>query len=415
MLIIKIIYESIAQAVQQLLANKMRSFLSLLGITIGIWCIISVLSAVDSLEANIRSSINKLGDDIVYVDKFSWAEDPNANYWKWMRRPDPSYKDYKAIRKKVKSASKSSFAAVIAAKPVEYGAANVSNVYVFTMTYDYGDMFGFEFEKGRYFTPLEYQNGSNTVILGNVLADKLFGDKINPIGKKIKVMGRKLTVVGVLEKEGDSILRILDFDELLLIGFNTSRKIANISNLPRAFINVKAEQNATVQELEDEITGVMRAHRRLKPAEKDDFALNKLSVIANAFDQLFGVLSGVGWSIGIFSILVGGFGVANIMFVSVKERTNIIGIKKALGAKRYMILLEFLIEAIILCIIGGLMGLGLVYLAAKAATSAVGFEFILTNGNIIMGLSISTIIGLISGVIPAFVAAQMDPVDAIRA
>ena len=415
MFILKIIYESIAQAVSQLLANKLRSFLSLLGITIGILCIISVLAAVDSLERNIKSSINKLGDDIVYVDKFSWAEDPNANYWKWMRRPDPGYKDFKKIEAKVKTADQTSFAALLSFKPVEYGSTDVSNVPIFTMTYDYAEMFNFEFELGRYFTNLEYAKGSNQVLLGAVLADKLFGDKINPIGKKIKFGGRKFTVIGVLEKEGENLLSIMNFDEILLIGFNTARRIANVERLPRSFINVKAKPGVPLEILEDEITGVMRAHRRLKPKEDDNFALNKLSIIVNAFDQLFGVIGVAGWAIGIFAILVGGFGVANIMFVSVKERTNIIGIKKALGAKRYVILLEFLIESIILCIIGGLLGLGMVHMATLAASKAIDFTFVLSANNIIIGLSTSIIIGLIAGFVPAWQAARMNPVDAIRA
>lgn len=415
MLIFKILLESVSQAIHQLFANRLRSFLSLLGITIGIWCVISVLSAVDSLERNITQSINKLGDDIVYVDKFSWAEDPGSNYWKWFRRPNPSYKDFKALTSKLSLSDQASYAAIIDVTPAEYGSTYVERAPIFTTTYEYGNMFNWEFESGRYFTPLEYSKGNNLIILGSVLANELFGENVNPLGKKVKFMGRKMTVVGVLKKEGESILSVMNFDEVLIVPFNTARKFANVERLPRSFINVKAKENVELASLEDEITGVMRAHRRLKPKEEDNFALNKLSIITNAFDSLFGVIGTAGWIIGGFSILVGGFGVANIMFVSVKERTNIIGIKKALGAKQYVILIEFLIEAIILCILGGMIGLGLVWLAVQGATAAVdGFEFVLSRDNAILGLSVSIIIGIIAGFLPAIQASKLDPVVAIR-
>ncbi len=415
MLFFKFFTESVALAFQQLYSSKLRSFLSLLGITIGIWSIISVLSAVDSLELNIRSSINKLGDDVVYVDKFSWSEDPGQNYWKWVRNPAPDFKDYEAIVKKVKSASMSAYAAIVGMRPVEYKSNDVSGVFLFSMTYDYAKMFNLVIEKGRYYTRGEYQVGVDQVLLGANVANQLFGENIDPIGKKVKISGRKFKVMGVLEKEGNSLLRIMNFDDAVLMSVPTARKFANVNRAPRSFINVKAEEGVALTQLEDELTAAMRAHRRLRPKEDNNFALNKLSIISNAFDQLFGVISIVGWIIGGFAILVGGFGVANIMFVSVKERTNIIGIKKALGAKRYVILMEFLIESIILCLIGGAIGLAMVYGIIALINSMDGFQFVLTTQNIVLGAGLSIIIGVFAGALPAIQAANMNPVDAIRA
>lgn len=411
----KFLMESIALAFQQLASNKLRSFLSLLGITIGIWSIISVLSAVDSLELNIKSSINKLGDDVVYVDRFSWGEDPGQNYWKWIRNPRPDYKDYEAITKKVKSASMASYAAVVGMKPIEYQSNNVSGVYLFAMTYDYAKMFNLVIEKGRYYTKGEYHVGSGQVLLGANVAEKLFGNNIDPIGKKIKIGGKKYKVLGVLEKEGNSLLRIMNFDDLALLPIPTARKFSNVNRAMRSFINVKANEDTALEDLEGELTAAIRAHRRLRPKEDNNFSLNKLSILSNAFDQLFGIISVVGWIIGGFAILVGGFGVANIMFVSVKERTNIIGIKKALGAKKYVILLEFLMESIILCLIGGAMGLAMVYGVIQLINSGDGFQFVLTNQNVIVGAGLSIFIGVIAGFLPALQAANMNPVDAIRA
>ncbi len=415
MTFLKFFMESIAIAFQQLASNKLRSFLSLLGITIGIWSIISVLSAVDSLELNIRASINKLGDDVLYVDKFSWAEDPGQNYWKWVRNPNPDMKDYEAISKKVKSAMMSSYAAIVGMKPVEYQSNDVTGVYLFAMTYDYAKMFNLVIDRGRYYTRGEYHVGVDQVLLGANVAEKLFGGNIDPIGKKVKIMGRKFKVLGVLEKEGNSLLRIMNFDDLVLMSIPTARKFSNVNRARRSFINVKADKDVPLEQLEGELTASLRAHRRLRPKEDNNFALNKLSILSNAFDSFFSVISVVGWIIGGFAILVGGFGVANIMFVSVKERTNIIGIKKALGAKRYVILMEFLIESIILCLIGGAMGLLMVYGVISLINSADGFQFILTSKNVVVGAGLSILIGVIAGFLPALQAANMNPVDAIRA
>jgi len=415
MLFFKFFSESVVMAFQQLASNKLRSFLSLLGIVIGIWSIISVLSAVDSLEMNIRGSFDKLGDDVVYLDKFSWGQDPGTTYWKWVRYPEPSYKDYEAMTANVKSAEITSYAAVVGSKTVEYKSNNVENVFFLAITYDFSKMYNFNFGNGRYFTNSEYYTGANQVVMGAVAAKQLFGN-IDPVGKRIKVSGRKYTVIGVLEKEGNSLLRVMNFDEVVLIPVPTAQKFMNVKRSRNTLVNAKAAKGYSMEQLEGEVTAAVRGDRRLKPKQESNFALNKLSILSNVFDGLFGVISSVGWIIGGFAILVGGFGVANIMFVSVKERTNIIGIKKALGAKRYVILLEFLVESIVLCLIGGLMGLLLVYgMVFLTNTAFEDFTFYLTTQNIIIGAGLSIIIGVIAGFIPALQAANMNPVDAIRA
>ena len=415
MILLKIFYESIVQAFQQLAGNKLRSFLSLLGITIGIFCIISVQSAVDSLEDNIRGSFEKLGNDVIYIQKFSWAEDPKMNYWKYFRRPAPNYLDFEILDKKMRTAAICAFQIVVGSKTVKYRSNSVERVALIGMTYDYGEMFDFKFDKGRYLSPTEYHYGSPKAVVGYTVAEELFG-AIEPIGKEVKLMGRKVEIIGVLEKTGQDIISINNFDEAVFISYELAKKMANVkTNSPfGTLISVKAAENISIDELKDEATGVLRSHHRLQPKEADDFSLNELSLLSNILDVLFTTLNRAGWLVGIFAILVGMFSVANIMFVSVKERTNIIGIKKALGAKRYIILLEFLIEAIILCILGGMFGLVIVYLSALGLSSLLDFDIFLSWYNIILGLSISIIIGILSGVIPALQAARMDPVVAIR-
>ena len=411
----KIITESVMQALGQLTAHKLRSFLSLLGISIGIFCIIAVQSSVDSLEDNIRGSFQKLGSNVVYVGKFSWGEDPGKNYWKYMKNPEPNYNDYKNLIKKSRTAELVSHHVVIGFRTAKYKSNSVENAVLIGCTFEQDELFQFTYDAGRYFSMSEYNNGSQVCLMGSKVASELFG-AINPIGKKVKILGRKLEVIGIFEKEGKDILSIMDRDETIFIPYKLAEKVVNLkdNNTWGGSVNIKASENVTMDEMKDEVTGILRNARGLKPKQLVNFSLNELSILTNLLDGFFSVLNLAGLVIGLFAILVGMFSVANIMFVSVKERTNIIGIKKALGAKKYVILIEFLIESIILCIIGGLIGLAIVRLAVIVITEAFGFEIFLSLNNIIMGLSISIAIGIISGFIPAFQAASMNPVEAIR-
>lgn len=415
MVFLHLIVESIKQAVGQLNSNRLRSFLSLVGIAIGILCVISVLSAVDSLEISVRKSLSQLGNNVVYVGKQPFGEDPEMNYWKYLSRPDPSYRDFLALKRHVRSAEGVACLYFAGAKSVSYRSGSLSNCFITGMTYDFGQIQGFEYAHGRYFSPIEDYFGSPTVVIGYKVYESLFAAGENPIDKKIKVNGYKLKVVGVLTKKEKDILDMFNFDEAVLISYKTAQKVMGIhGGTPAGFISAKVKEGVSIAQLKDDMTMVLRAQRRLKPIEPENFALNTLSMLEGLTSAVFGAIGFAGGFIGIFSILVGGFGVANIMFVSVKERTNIIGIKKALGAKRYIILLEFLIESIILCVLGGIFGLGLVYALIQLGNRLVDFEFVLTAQNVILGLSVSIILGIVAGVIPAWQAARMDPVEAIR-
>jgi putative ABC transport system permease protein len=415
--ILHVSYESVMQALHSLWNNKLRTFLSLLGITIGIWCVIMVFSAVDSLEWSIRKSFEKLGDDVVYVSTMPWGEDPRENFWKYMRRPEPSQSDFQALHTRLNTASKVSYTIFMGGGNVEYTKSTASNVFFMGVTEDYKDMYGLQFEQGRYFTANEFFKGLNVVLIGHTVAETLFPNE-NPIGKLIKYKGQSLQVVGVLKKEGKSLINPINFDNAALMPYLSTGKFLNSNrsefNRGRTSITVKAEAGIPLERLKDEITLVLRSNRRLKPVEENNFELNTLSILSGLLTNIFGVIRIAGLLIGIFSIIVGVFSVANIMFVSVKERTHLIGIKKALGAQRYAILLEFLVESIILCLIGGLLGLLFVYLAAVAATAIFEFEIFLSSKNIIQGIVIATISGVIAGIIPANQAAKMDPVEAMR-
>jgi putative ABC transport system permease protein len=414
----RILSESVVIAIQQLLSNKLRTFLSLLGIVIGIWCVIMVLSAVNSLEYSIRKSFQKLGNNVIYISTMPWGEDPRENFWKYMRRPEASLQDYKALKKFSKSAALVSFATFIGNQTVESATGNAEGVFFLGCTEDYKEMFGLTFQIGRYFTPSEFYYGTNDVIIGYEIYKTLFQEGVDPSGKIIKAKGQKLRVIGVLKKEGKDLINPINFDDVAIIPHNTARKYVNINNSEfnrgRTSISVKARQDVSLAQLDNEITGILRANRKLKPKEESNFALNTLSIISNLLGSVFGVINLAGLFIGGFAIFVGMFSVANIMFVSVKERTNIIGVKKALGAQKYVILIEFLVEAIVLCLIGGLIGLLFVYLGAVAATYFFEFEIFLSSKNIILGIVLALISGIVAGLIPAITAANMEPVEAMR-
>lgn len=417
--ILRVLSEGAAQAWQQLMANKLRSFLSLLGVTIGIFCIIGVKSAVNSLEANIRGSLAKLGNDVIYVDKFSWSENPGANYWKWMRHPNQSFSEYEELKAKAKKVSQIAFWQFLGQKTLKWKSSSVERAAFLSMTEDCSEIFKLEFlEGGRFFSPAEYINGSDVCIIGAKIAEGLFPEGIDPLDKSVTVGGRKLRVVGVIVPSGKDLLKIMNFDNAVLISHTLARRGFSVrDNNPwvgKSTIGLRAKPGVSLDEVKDEVTGIMRAERRLKPREENNFALNTLTILSSVFDSVFSVMNIAGLAIGIFALIVGMFSVANIMFVSVRERTNIIGIKMALGAKRWFILLEILFEAVVLCIVGGFFGLLFIWGATTAISKVIDFAISLSLVNIIWGVGASVIVGVLSGLIPAIQASGMDPVEAIR-
>jgi putative ABC transport system permease protein len=412
---LKIFYESLLQAQSQLVNNKLRTILSLLGITIGIFSIVIVKTAVDSLEFNIKSSFAKLGTDIVYIDKMPWNENPRDNYWKYKRRPEIDFKDYKSIKKNVKSAKLSTFTLFVAGKTIKYKSSSVEGAYILAPTWEFGEMMKLEFDEGRYFTRQEYNQGLNKVILGYNIAKELFKG-INPVNKVISFYGQKFTVIGVINKEGDNIVNVMPFDDAILLNYNTARKFIDVKDPFRTgrMLSVQAYDDKKISKLTDEIVVAMRKVRGLKPLEENNFAINESSLFMKILDSVFASINIAGFFIGIFALIVGMVSIANIMFVSVKERTNIIGIKKAIGARRIVILSEFLIEAIILSLAGGIVGLFLVWASTMIINNYVDFTMFLSAGNIIYGVMWSIGVGIIAGFWPASKASKLDPVEAIR-
>lgn len=410
MIILYILKESLIFAFNSLILNKLRTFLSLLGITIGIFTIISVFTVIDSLEKSIRNSIAKLGDNVVYVQKWPWSMVGDYPWWKYLNRPVPRISESKEIMDRSKLAKAATFM-IFSRKTLQYNDRYINNVQIVAAEHSYENIRNFEIESGRYFSMFESSNGKNIAIIGSEVAKLLF-KQTSPVGKTMKIQGKKVQVVGVFKKEGTDMFGG-NMDDQILIPINYAKTIVDIRNERLGpLVMVKAHEGITADELIDELTGIMRSIRRIKPRQDQNFALNQSSLISQGFDELFSIIDSVGWIIGSFSILVGGFGIANIMFVSVKEQTKLIGIQKALGAKNYFILLQFLYESIILALIGGILGLLLIYLLTYFISSE-EMEFSLDAGNIIVGLIISVSIGIIAGIIPAYKAAKLNPVVAI--
>jgi putative ABC transport system permease protein len=412
MIIFRLIGESFRFAADALRQNKTRTTLSLLGITIGIFTIIFVFSAVDTLRSKLQESVDKLGSKTVFVQKWPWGGFGDYPWWKYVNRPEPSLRDYDMLKDRLEYAQGVSYEISANSRTVKYRSSSVEGVGIRAASQDFNKTWTLDFQDGRYFTENEGRAGSPVVLLGAEVAEGLFNGS-DPIGKSITVMGRKLTVVGVFKKEGEDMMGMSQ-DKNIVMNLNFAKGIMDVeSERYDPTITVRGYEHIDLDEIESEIRGAMRSIRRIRPGAEEDFALNKSTIASNQLDQMFGAVDIAGWIIGGFSILVGGFGIANIMFVSVKERTNIIGIQKSLGAKNYFILLQFLFEAVALCLMGGALGLLFVYLLTLGITAA-GFEMILFFKNVVLGIGISVAIGTISGFWPAFSASRLDPVEAIR-
>lgn len=420
MLVLRLIKESLGFAWRALKSNILRTVLSLLGVTIGIFSIIAVLTLVDSLKSNIVSSLNFLGTNVIYLHKWPWgAGGSSRDWWKdFIKRPNMSYNEYKFLKENMKTKTAIAIYAGINNAIVKSGSNSINKIEVYGTSTEYDRLFELDIEYGRYLTDKEIEGGRNVVVIGHEIAKALFPKIENPVGLYIKLRNLRFTIVGVLKREGESFMGFTSKDHSCFVPYDAFRKMYQTGtgrwDEEDSIIGLKGfDDDIGLVQLEGEARGLVRIKRGLKPEKKDNFQVNRPEAVAKSIEPVFDVLTVAGWIIGGFSILVGGFGIANIMFVSVKERTSIIGLQKSLGAKNYFILFQFLFESIFLSLIGGLAGLFLVWLLTQASFGSL--EVILTIKNIVKGITISSTIGLVAGIVPAAVAARLDPVIAIRA
>ncbi len=415
MIFIRLVFESFRFAWQALTQNLLRTILSLTGVTIGIFAIIAALTVVDSLKANIKDSLSFLGSDIIYVQKWPFVGSPTMPWWEYIKRPNVTYNEFKYFENNLTTNTSICFSSSVFGRTIKRKSSSIAGINFSGITEQYIDTYELNIIEGRYLSNREFSYSTNAAVIGHKVRTTLFPNE-SPIGKEIKVRGLKYTVIGLMKEEGENMIGAPSNDEAVLVPFGSFKKLYYTGKRRGASADIVIkgkESDVGLIELENEIRGHLRNFRGLKPKDKDNFAINRPEAIMNSIKGVFDVLTMAGWFIGIFSILVGSFGIANIMFVTVSERTGVIGIQKSLGAKNFFILFQFLFEAIFLSLIGGGFGLLLVYFATFIPLGS--FVLTLMMKNIILGIGISSFVGVASGIIPALMAARLDPVVAIRA
>ena len=412
LLYIRLLKESFSFALNALRTNKLRTLLSLLGVTIGIFSIIAVLAAVDSMDKKIKEDLSDMDMNTVYLMRFSFGPSEIPR-WKRDQFPDVTFEEFEHIKRNVNGVDKISFNLFTRNENIKYESKTVNSIRVKPSTEDFFDIEPLKIEQGRLFNAAESNSGSPVIVIGSEVATGLF-ENADPIGKKVRLYGQKFTVIGVLKKQGQNTFGDSS-DVAVFFPVNFLRRLYGDNNdMLTPAILIKPEKGIDIEEFKAELSQKLRVHRGVKTGEIDNFFMNVLSGFTDFIDNIVGQMNAIGWGISAFSLLVGGFGIANIMFVSVKERTNLIGIQKALGAKNKFILFQFLFEAIILSLIGGLIGMFLVWIIAIVLSNTLDFEFVLSASNMLLGSGLAAFIGLVAGIIPAISASKLDPVEAIR-
>ena len=412
--ILEITGSSFKMALQELWKNKLRTFLSLFGITIGIFCIIGVLSTVQSLEHNLQKEIKSLGTNTIYLDKWEFGAKggPDYPWWKYVKRPSPKYAEVEMIKERTGTAKLAAFE-INVSDNLEASDNVINGVVLYGVSEDFSYIQPVEIEHGRYMSNSDFESGSNAVVVGNEIAEKLFGESERAIGKVVGTRGKKCIIVGVIKKQGKQMLGGWQFDQSMVMPYRFARTIMD-ERRASPLILVQGKDGISSKELQEDLRGVMRSIHKLNPTQEDDFALNDIAAFSDMLSKAFVSVNIGGWAIAALSLIVGMFGVANIMFVSVKERTPQIGLKKAIGAKSGVILTEFLLESAFLCIIGGIIGILLVFGLTQMVTILFDFPIFISTSLLIIGIAICIVVGLAAGIIPAYRASKLDPVVAIR-
>lgn len=396
---------------QELKVNKLRTALSLTGIAFGIFCIIGVLATVGSLERNIQNEVKSLGTNTIYIDKWDYSGGPDMPFWKYRARPVMKYPEVDMIKQRSSLAEDVAFL-LQTADNIGYQDYLVQNVSLYGIVEAQTNIQPLSFEAGRYISAAEFNSGSPVGLMGFDNAEQLYGTAERALGKEFEIKGKRVTIVGVIKKEGKNFVG-WNYDNCVMLPYRFCKQLIQ-EEYSNPVIIVKGKENVTSEALVSELRGIMRQVRRLSPLQEDNFSLNSVEAFSKAITQLFGTINIVGGVIGIISLIVGMFGIANIMFVTVKERTSVIGLKKAIGAKKSSILFEFLMEAAILCLMGGAFGLFFVYILALILSGPLNFPVYVSMPLLISTVIICLVVGVLAGIFPASRAAKMDPVEAIR-
>mgnify|MGYP000138504678 CR=1 FL=1 len=413
--IINIIRESFSFAIFSLLSQKLRTALSLIGVILGVFSVIVVLSLIDSMKQDLYKEVQSIGKDVLLVGKYPWDDEGGRRAWrKYQARPTVSIKEADQLKKSLFYAKGVSYLAGEENLQAKSENEVIEGVVLYGTSKEYPTTSVINIENGRYFSDIEDIHGGYVAIVSKEICNYLYPFQ-KPLGKDIIIKGQKFQIIGVLEESGESMFNN-NGGKMVYIPIKTFGKYFQLkSDNYNPSIIISPKVGVTLDQLKEEAIGVLRNIRRLNPVEENNFAINSSDMIKEFLGDIFGKMNLVGIVIGIFALLVGMFGISNIMSVSVKERTAEIGIQKALGAKKSYILYQFLFESILLCLFGGILSLGLVFGLFAFINSEIdfGLTLVLGNNNIILGLIISVLVGVLSGIIPASRAANMHPVEAI--
>ncbi len=407
---LEIVWNSLKMALSEFRSNKLRTFLSLFGITVGIFCIIGVLATVDSLKENVQKSIKSLGSNTIYIDK--WDYSGQIPWWKLINRPEPRFEEIRLLKQRSELAKNVAFN-ISSNNKVEWGDEAITDVNIYGISEDFSNIQQLDIQEGRFFKADDFESGSNTVVMGYTIAENLFPKPEAAVGQEVDIYGKKAVVIGLLKKKGQSMMGGYNYDESALLVYNYMKTLVYVKRAQPVIV-LQGKDNVPMKMLRDDVEGAMRSIRKTGPTQADDFALNDIESFGKFAEGIFSGINTGGWFIAGLSLIVGMFGVANIMFVTVRERTGQIGLKKAIGAKKSSIMTEFLLESAFLCILGGAIGLLLVYILTKIISPMIGFDVVISFSIFSTAITICVVTGVLAGIIPAFIAARMNPVVAIR-
>jgi putative ABC transport system permease protein len=404
------IKEGLIISLKAIRANKARSVLTTLGIIIGVASVVLMSTAIKGINQSFQEGVASLGSDNLYIDKWAWFNN-DIPWWEMRNRKDLTMEDFRKYRDMAKLPLAVA-PSVNAFRTIKYEDRSVQSIAMTGTDHNYINTTNLTFSEGRFFTEFESKGGRAVVVLGSEIAKKLFPFG-GAIGEFVKIGGHKFKVVGVLEEQGSWVMGSWNPDNQAYFPIQNIFKYFRSRHRGSVTIDVRAPNSQMVEAVKEEAISIMRRVRGLKYDEKDDFAINQQEGLLSNINQTVGVIQIAGLLITGLALFVGAIGIMNIMFVSVKERTKEIGIRKAIGAKRRTILGQFISEAAIICLIGGLIGLGVAIIGSMIIAQ---FDFPVTvdADAVILAISISLITGVLSGFAPAYTAAKLDPVDALR-